>query len=49
MSCIWNVKPTERHCGYYVVENCNERLPKQPQTITSTQSTFEQVDWPMIQ
>ena len=39
--CIWNVKESERHCDFCVVEMCPDRQPKQPKIVTTTQTDFE--------
>lgn len=41
MSCVWNVKESERHCDFCCVERCNDRKPKQPQTKSETQKGYK--------
>lgn len=45
MTCIWNIKETERDCEFCAVEYCSYRLPKTPKIVTTTQGAFEQADW----
>lgn len=43
MSCIWNIKPEERHCDFCVVERCQDRLPKQSEAKALTQTELAEI------
>ena len=44
MSCIWNIKPEERQCGYCAVEYCSQRM-EQSETISTTNQGLVTAKW----